>query len=127
MLLVLLGVLIVAIAVGLGIYVFVDEGASENREAVVNDLIQLGARAQRYYRTPADQGGGGDSFRGLTDIGMLTDDPINANGTYALSNALTHVTLTGIGTATGRDGNNPVRVVIQVYPDSMNLTSSLSN
>jgi hypothetical protein len=127
LLLVLLGLLIVAIAVGLGVYVFVDESASENREAVVNDLIVLGTRAQRYYRTTPAEGGGGNSFQGLTDIGMLTDEPLNANGTYTLANALTHVTITGTGTATGRDGNNPVRVVMQVYADSMHLNSALSN
>lgn len=125
--LVLLGLFIVAVAVTLGVYVFVDESASENREAMVNELIQLATRAQRYYRTPVARGGGGDSFQGLTDITMLTDEPNTANGTYALTNTLTHVTLTGVGTATGRDGNNPVRVVMQVYPDSMHLDTAHSN
>jgi len=127
LLLVLLGLFIVAVAVALGVYVFVDESASENREAMVNELIQLGTRAQRYYRTPVERGGGGDSFQGLVDIAMLTDEPRTAHGTYSLANALTHVTLTGVGMATGRDGNAPVRVVMQVYPDSMHLNSALSN
>ena len=39
---------------------------SANRDAVASDLINLGARAQHYYRRAISVGGGGNSFVGLT-------------------------------------------------------------
>ena len=96
LLLVILGVIIVGIAVAVGITMFTDSAINLNRDAVTNDLVNLAARAQQYYRRPTAFGGGGNSFVGLTaDAGglrKLTNNATNANGSYSVQTA---------GTATG--------------------------
>ncbi len=67
LLLIILGVIVVGIAVVVGITMFQDNAISANRDAVTNDLVSLGARAQQYYRRPTPVGGGGVSFVGLTN------------------------------------------------------------
>ena len=46
LLLIILGVVVVGIAVVVGITMFQDNAISANRDAVTNDLVSLGARAQ---------------------------------------------------------------------------------
>jgi Tfp pilus assembly protein PilE len=119
LLLIILGVIVVGIAVAVGITMFQDNAVSANRDAVTNDLVNLAARAQQYYRRPTSLGGGQGSFANviLTD---LTSKPSNANGTYVLSSpTATSVVLTGTGVETGNDGSTPVEVEMTVYADSM--------
>ncbi len=113
LLLIILGVIVVGIAVAVGITMFSDNAVSANRDAVSNDLVNLAARAQQFYRRPAALGGGGNSFVGLTadatGLAKLTNMALgkNANGTYTVSSAGTanQVILRGIGTET-LAGNN---------------------
>jgi hypothetical protein len=118
LLLVLLGVIIVGAATILGIYMFADSAASENRDAVSTDLTALALRAQSYYKRPRIVGGGGSEFTGLT-MGKLTSHPSNANGTYTLTSvAADHIVLTGTGTEKGNDGT-PITITTSVYADSV--------
>ena len=57
LLLIILGVIVVGIAVAVGITMFQDNAISANRDAVTNDLVNLAARAQQYYRRPTALGG----------------------------------------------------------------------
>ena len=66
LLLIILGVIVVGIAVAVGITMFTDNAVNANRDAVTNDLVNLAARAQQFYRRPTALGGGGNSFIGLT-------------------------------------------------------------
>jgi hypothetical protein len=103
LLLILLGVVVVGIAVVVGITMFQDNAISANRDAVTNDLVALGARAQQYYRRPIPMGGGGVSFEGLTMgklVGPVTGDQwVNPNGTYSIIGSPTkqEVDMKGIG------------------------------
>jgi hypothetical protein len=134
LLLIILGVIVVGIAVAVGIAMFTDNAQSANREAVTHDLVILGTRAQQHYRRPRLYGGGQGAFDdsklgvGLVDIKQLTSKPKNANGMYDLTDVqASTIQLTGIGTETGQDGTNPVKVVMNVWADSLNVDVDLGN
>lgn len=117
-----LGVVILAIAVAVGITWFKDQAASSNRDELAVDLVQFGVRAQAYYRRPRAFAGGEGSFGGLT-IATLTSRVSTMNGSYALETepappAAQRIKLIGIGTETLSDGL-PVKVVMEVHPDTM--------
>ncbi|MCC6397382.1 MAG: hypothetical protein IT282_10215 [Bacteroidetes bacterium] len=119
LLLIILGVIVVGIAVAVGITMFTDNAVSANRDAVTNDLVNLAARAQQFYRRPTALGGGGNSFVGLTadaaGLRKLTNRAQNANGSYTITSAGTGtgVVLQGIGTELA-DGANYVTMEIHV-------------
>jgi Tfp pilus assembly protein PilE len=115
LLLIILGVIIVGIAVAVGITMFQDNAVSSNRDAVTNDLVQLAAKAQQYYRKPSSLGGGGNSFAGLTAdasgmaVLVSTTFSNNDNGSYSISTAGTtgSITFTGVGKTSLSDGSYP--------------------
>ncbi len=120
LLLIILGVIVVGIAVAVGITMFSDNAVNANRDAVSNDLVNLAARAQQFYRRPTALGGGGNSFVGLTadaaGLSKLTNmaGGQNANGTYSVTTAGTanQVVVQGVGTETAPDGN---KVTQQIF------------
>jgi Tfp pilus assembly protein PilE len=123
LLLIILGVIVVGIAVAVGVTMFNDSAVSANRDAVTNDLINFASRAQQYYRRPKALGGGGGAFTGIADMRQLTKTSgagyTNGNGTYTVtSSAATTIAIQGLGTETGNDGTNPVKVVMNVWADS---------
>jgi Tfp pilus assembly protein PilE len=135
LLLIILGVIVVGIAVAVGITMFKDSAVSANRDAVTNDLMNLAAQAQQYYRRPSALGGGQGSFLGLTadatGLRKLTSmlNGTNANGTYSISAAgtATTVVLQGLGVETGNDGSSPVKVVMNVWDDSAKVDVTQTN
>ena len=124
LLLIILGVIVVGIAVAVGITMFQDNAVSANRDAVVNDLVNLAARAQQYFRRPTSLGGGQNSFTGLeasaTGLKKLVNTNaspwVNANGSYAIITAGTDsmVVLEGTGNEIGNDGTAKVKVTMEV-------------
>lgn len=124
LLLIILGVIVVGIAVAVGITMFQDNAVSANRDAVVNDLVNLAARAQQYFRRPTSLGGGQNSFNGLsadaTGLKKLVNTNaspwVNANGSYAIITAGTDsmVVIEGTGNEIGNDGSGKVKVTMQV-------------
>jgi hypothetical protein len=123
LMLIVIGMVIAGISVAIGVWMFIDQSTATNRDEISNDLIQLAAQAQKYYRRPATLGGGSNSFGGLT-LNRLTSKPANANGAYALSPdpappSSASVTITGTGKETGTDKTNPVHLTLTVWPDSI--------
>jgi Tfp pilus assembly protein PilE len=128
LLLIILGVIVVGIAVAVGITMFQDNAVSANRDAVVNDLVNLAARAQQFYRRPTSLGGGQNSFAGLSGTGgisKLVNVPtsatswVNANGTYQIQSAIdSFVIVTGLGNEIGNDGGQKVKVTMTVRATS---------
>jgi Tfp pilus assembly protein PilE len=122
LLLIILGVIVVGIAVAVGITMFTDNAVNANRDAVTNDLVNLAARAQQFYRRPTALGGGGNSFVGLTadaaGLRKLTNKASNANGAYTITSAGTSTTVTvqGVGTEHA-DVTNYVTMEIHVCND----------
>jgi hypothetical protein len=130
LLLIILGVIVVGIAVVVGITMFQDNAISANRDAVTNDLINLGARAQQFYRRPISLGGGQNSFDLLgTDMSKLvngvpagTSEWTNPNGTYTLESAsgsgdAASAVISGVGTE--KSSGSPVKVTCTVTADSI--------
>ena len=127
LLLIILGVIVVGIAVAVGITMFQDNAVSANRDAVVNDLVNLAARAQQFYRRPTSLGGGQNSFAGLTTNGIskLVNVPtgsgswVNANGTYSIQSAVdSFVVIRGMGTEDGNTPGQKVQVTMTVRATS---------
>jgi Tfp pilus assembly protein PilE len=121
LLLIILGVIVVGIAVAVGITMFTDNAVNANRDAVTNDLVNLAARAQQFYRRPTALGGGGNSFVGLTGttgLAKLTNRASNANGVYTIQTAgtATGVVIRGVGTEHS-DASNFVTMDIYVFND----------
>ncbi len=122
LLIIAIAAVVLAVAVAVGVTMFQDQAASSNRDELEMDLAQLGVRAQTFFRRPTTLGGGGGSFGGLT-MQRLTSRVNNLNGSYSISpdpvpGTATFVKITGVGTETAADGMQ-VKVVMQVFPDSM--------
>lgn len=100
-----MAVILIAIPIAISVSLYSDNAADQNREAVKNDLMQLGSKALEYFRTPKSQGGGGNSFVGLTanaaGIAKIASTSFtkNLNGTYTISSAgtTTQVVIQGVG------------------------------
>jgi len=137
LLLIVLGVIIVGIAIAVGISMFKSNAQSSNRDQVINDLNNLAAKAQQYYRKPTAMGGGGQDFNGFK---LMPIDSANANGQYGVTtNAPTTVPpsglsstvstsaqtiyIVGVGTETGNDQKNKVQAYVKVTPDSVIATT----
>ncbi len=116
LLLIILGTIIVGVAISVAVMMFNDQASATNRDEVVTDLAQLGSMAQAYYRKPR----------------ILPANPRNLNGTYTLdpdpvSGTPSYVTIRGVGTETGNDGVNKVKVVMLVYADSISVDEASTN
>ncbi|MGB9774363.1 MAG: hypothetical protein ACP5JH_11190 [Bacteroidota bacterium] len=136
LLLIVLGVIIVGIAIAVGINMFTTSASNANRDAVINDLNNLAAQAQQWWRKPVEMGGGNRTFNGFH---LDTRSSVNANGVYRLSTSASTTAdaaptgadtlsisgnpnplyIIGWGIETGRNGKNPVKVQATVYPDSV--------
>ena len=128
LLLIVIGIILVGIMVTIGIFMFKDQSAATNRDAISNDLVSLAAQAQKYYRRPGVLGGGSNSFGGLT-IAKLTNNPTNVDGTFALipdpvPSGTTSISVTGTGTETGNDGATPVAMTMTVWADSLFIAAT---
>ena len=128
LLLIALAIIVIAVAVVIGVTMFTDQAVSANRDAVSNDLLNLAARAQQYYRRPTTLGGGGSSFAGLTadaaGLAKITNLPVNANGAYSIvtSGTSSEVVIQGVGTESTFGGR---RVTLQIHVRSEDQADSL--
>jgi hypothetical protein len=119
LLLAILSVILVGIAIIVGINLFSASAAQANLEAVINDVLSFGARAQQYYVKPVMMGGGGYSFNRIT-IQDVTAKTSNENGTYSIrkrENA--YVELFGVGLLDGDGDGDNCEVLIKIFPDSV--------
>lgn len=140
LLLIVLGVIIVGIAIAVGITMFKSNAQSSNRDQVINDLNNLSAKAQQYYRKPVSMAGGGQTFAGFW---LAPTDTGNANGSYMVTttaptdgqyNAYTYssgtpadsvtggmatqtIYIIGLGQEVGNDGTNKVEAYSKVTPN----------
>jgi hypothetical protein len=131
LLLIVVGVVLIGIMIAVGLFMFRDQAAATNRDALSNDIVHHAAAAQQFYRIPKAFGGGQRSFDGLT-MAKITSKTSNSNGTYSLEPPVVtgnpaFVTLTGTGTETGIDGATRVKVVMQVFADSVFVDEASGN
>jgi hypothetical protein len=82
LLLIILGVIIVAIAIAVGLNLFSANSITVNRDAIVNDINMIASDAQQHYLRPVAMGGGGGTFNGYQLPQRLGS---NGNGRYQVS------------------------------------------
>ncbi|MFQ5799129.1 MAG: hypothetical protein ACE5H0_10645 [Bacteroidota bacterium] len=122
LLVIVLALIIVALAIVTGFWLFQDAAADANRQAVIIDLHHLASIARKHYRTPVSLGGGGNTFQNFTVSPHLAE---NANGTYQQikpGHDTDHIHFEGIGVEKGNDGINPIRIEIRIEINEIKLT-----
>lgn len=135
LLLIVLGIIIVGIAIAVGVNMFQSSAVDTNRQAMISDLANLASKAQRYYRTPDQLGGGSQDFQGFY---LHPVDTGNANGSYSVtttapsgasfvagamdtvSSSASTIYVVGCGKEQGDDGSNPVKAYVTVGANDMN-------
>lgn len=122
LLLLVLAVIIVGIAIVVGISMFNAQAASSNLDAVTNDLMNLGSRAQQYYIRPESMAGGGGDFDEMTILDLTTDFD-NDNGVYTLLSGEGQIAVVeGVGRQDGDDNGFNCRARVTVWAnDSMQV------
>ncbi len=119
LLLIVLAVIIVGISLVVGIQMFSANAATANVDSVINDLMNLAAKAQQFYLKPKSMGGGGLSFKSIT-IEDLTTKPTNENGTYKIRRKRRkRLVLIGEGNFDGDGDGKNCKVRAIVFPDSI--------
>jgi Tfp pilus assembly protein PilE len=108
LLLIVLGIIIVGIAIAVGVNMFQSSAVDTNRQSMISDLANLAAKAQRYYRTPTELGGGAQNFEDFA-LGRL--DTANANGNFGL--------MTSAPTAADARGTGAIYTISSSQPDSI--------
>ena len=130
LLLIILSVIIVGIAIAVGINMFQTNAVDSNRQALISDVTNLGAKAHRYFRTPTSLAGGGQDFQGFY---LTTKESTNANGQFivtataptgtanvtanpndSVSTSATTVYIVSSGVEIGNDATNYVKVYATV-------------
>ncbi|MCB0261901.1 MAG: hypothetical protein R3C41_18540 [Calditrichia bacterium] len=139
LLLIVLSVIIVGVAIAVGVTQFQSNAVESNRQAVISDLVNYSAKAQRFYRTPTQLGGGSQNFNGFT---MSPLDTANANGNYivtataptgtaaiaaggtlpTIGSAATTIYIAGSGQEMGNNGTTPVKAYATVTANSITTT-----
>ena len=117
LLLLVLSAIIVGVSIVIGINMFSSSATQANQDAVLQDCMNIAARAQEWYRKPASMGGGGRSFTGVT-LPLLNIKASNENTSapYALTPAAQALTILG----TGVEGSPTVlTVTVVAHPDSI--------
>ena len=83
LLLLVLAAIIVGVAVIVGINIFGSSADEANREALIQDCLTIGARAQEWYRRPSILEGGNQSFANVTLDTLRWTTP-NENGSFTI-------------------------------------------
>ncbi len=117
-LMIVLSVIIVGVAVGVGITMFQNQAINSNRQAVIADLNNFASQAIAWYKLPENMGGGGNGVPGfgitteetpptaglLSYLGFVDPETgegvstyTNDNGTYELTANASTLTITGTG------------------------------
>lgn len=126
---VVLGLIIVGVAIAVAFSMVKEEAVQRARDSLQNDISLVIMKVQEYYRKSSLQGGGGNSFSGLTpdkirlsrakNIESANELWVTANGTYTLATvSADSVVLEGIGVEVGMDDTNPVMIRTIVRPSA---------
>jgi hypothetical protein len=104
LLLIILGVIIVGISIAVGLSLFAANSIQANKDAMINDINNIGANAYQHYIRPASMAGGQQSYDGsgsatarayTVPFRMSSND----NATYAVVAGAQTITITGTSTA----------------------------
>ena len=117
LLLLVLGIVIVGLAVVVGIQAFSENQQKANLDAMVNDGVRIASDLQAWSLKPQAFGGPGTdedhSDATFDDLGYQTNDSdeyVNLNGTYTLTQSGDDAVIAGTGT--GANSNNSVTITV---------------
>ncbi len=84
-LLIVIGVILIAVAVGVGAQLFRDQALDGNQDDIRSDLIWFAERAFKYRMMTIVMGGGSGSYANMTESDLGIPDMLdNEHGTYEL-------------------------------------------
>jgi len=121
LLLIVLGIIVVAIAVVVGINQFSTSAAEANRDLLISDLNFISTLALAHYKKPVSIGGGGNSFANFEIPTVLLE---TANGTMEHTQTghnKDHIHFTGIGKEIGDDGVSPIKIEFRIKTDEIKV------
>jgi hypothetical protein len=124
LLLIVLGALIVGIAVYGGLRMMDDINQSNDRDQLMSQMQYIVGEARKFAAKPTYLGGGEGSLTNFTAPQNMAITDRYRVYTGATATALT---LTGFGTVTGDDGENPVNVVLTFTLDDGVMVSEIVN
>lgn len=102
-LLIVLGLIVIAIAVAIGMSLFRAHAINSKRDILVNETIDMAAQAIGYYKRTQEFGGGGKSFIGWQ---IPPEVQNTVNGSYVIdqiNNDEVVIIATGTEVVTGND------------------------
>ncbi|NCS88885.1 MAG: hypothetical protein AUK34_04705 [Ignavibacteria bacterium CG2_30_36_16] len=99
---IVLSIIIVGIAIAISISLFRENAIVSKRDLLINECVSIGQLALKYYRMPANFGGGGNSFTGWQFPENLET---SENGTFNVTINAENVVINGQGNevVTGSD------------------------
>jgi hypothetical protein len=115
LMLIICGVIVVGIAISVGIYLFWGTSVTANKDAIVNDMMNLGQYAYRYKLRPEPLGGGGLTYTGFQ---IPTKIAGNEDADFTVVVSTTRLTFTG----TSRFGYGTVVAVLDSSGNMGNYT-----
>ena len=118
LLLIVLGLVVIAIAVVIGISLFRAHAISSKRDILTNETIDMAAQAISYYKRTIEFGGGGKSFIGWQIPPQLQN---TINGSYVIDQINKDevvIIATGTEVVTGDDS---IQVKTTVVPDNYQI------
>ena len=118
LLLLAVGMVVVVLVIYSGIGIVVNYYQSANRDQLISTLHDVGIMAQQYYKKPVEQGGGGGSYSGWE---LPQGFKKFESGTIKATVANDRVNFEAIGTETGMDEKNFVRVTCRVDQNGIRM------
>ncbi len=104
-LLIIIGVILIAIAVGVGAQLFRDQAVDANQDDLRADLIWLAEKAFKYRMMTIVMGGGSGSYLNITERDLGSSDVLdNDHGSFELISVEADEVVIQ---ATGKIGNTP--------------------
>ncbi len=122
LLLIVVGIIIVAIAISMGVILFRANAIEQKRNNVISECVNLAAMAQQHYLKPVTYGGGGYSFGTWSIPSELVT---TANGHYRITNiSETEVIILGTGNEVVTAGDSiKVEITIPAPPGTYLITT----
>ncbi|MBI1806953.1 MAG: hypothetical protein HYR76_07880 [Ignavibacteria bacterium] len=93
LLIIILGVIVVAIAIGVGILFFTSHNISSNKDGIVSEMMVLSRLAYGYKLRPVPFGGGGNYYTGFIIPSKMD---VSEHATYTATATSKLITFTGI-------------------------------
>ncbi|HLF15497.1 MAG TPA: hypothetical protein VI932_11480 [Bacteroidota bacterium] len=92
LLLIIVGIIIIAIGIAVGVQLFAASSTAANRDALVNDINNIAANAKQYRSKLRSMGGGGNSYTGYILSNKLNQ---NDDGSFSLAIQPANIVITG--------------------------------